>query len=143
MGALGHKCSGFVAMQRKDHVKAEEEFESSLKLKGDDIFGRRLSITASPVGFNLRPRLILEDPSGSVVGDSGTLPSGDPRLRDNTLIVVASDNGPEPGAGSAGPFSIRATGQKWPPAPIPRRIPRLRVGRPARALGPRAADATA
>ena len=27
-----------------------------------------------------------------------------PRLRDNTLIVVASDNGPEPGAGSAGPF---------------------------------------
>jgi uncharacterized sulfatase len=28
----------------------------------------------------------------------------DPKLRDNTLIVVASDNGPEPGAGSAGPF---------------------------------------
>jgi arylsulfatase A-like enzyme len=28
----------------------------------------------------------------------------DPRLRDNTLIVIASDNGPEPGAGSAGPF---------------------------------------
>ncbi|HSZ57591.1 MAG TPA: sulfatase-like hydrolase/transferase [Tepidisphaeraceae bacterium] len=27
-----------------------------------------------------------------------------PKLRDNTLIVVASDNGPEPGAGSAGPF---------------------------------------
>jgi arylsulfatase A-like enzyme len=28
----------------------------------------------------------------------------DPRLRDNTLIVIASDNGPEPGAGSAGAF---------------------------------------
>lgn len=28
----------------------------------------------------------------------------DPKLRTNTLIVVASDNGPEPGAGSAGPF---------------------------------------
>jgi uncharacterized sulfatase len=28
----------------------------------------------------------------------------DPALRDNTLIVLASDNGPEPGAGSAGPF---------------------------------------
>lgn len=27
-----------------------------------------------------------------------------PALRDNTLIVIASDNGPEPGAGSAGPF---------------------------------------
>jgi arylsulfatase A-like enzyme len=27
-----------------------------------------------------------------------------PTLRANTLIVVASDNGPEPGAGSAGPF---------------------------------------
>jgi len=27
-----------------------------------------------------------------------------PKLRDNTLIVVASDNGPEPGAGSPGPF---------------------------------------
>jgi len=26
------------------------------------------------------------------------------KLRDNTLIVVASDNGPEPGAGSPGPF---------------------------------------
>lgn len=26
------------------------------------------------------------------------------KLRDNTLIIVASDNGPEPGAGSAGPF---------------------------------------
>jgi uncharacterized sulfatase len=25
-------------------------------------------------------------------------------LRDNTLIIFASDNGPEPGAGSAGPF---------------------------------------
>lgn len=28
----------------------------------------------------------------------------DPRLHTNTIIVVASDNGPEPGAGSAGPF---------------------------------------
>jgi len=27
-----------------------------------------------------------------------------PTLRTNTIIVVASDNGPEPGAGSAGPF---------------------------------------
>jgi uncharacterized sulfatase len=27
-----------------------------------------------------------------------------PKLRENTLIVVASDNGPEPGAGSPGPF---------------------------------------
>lgn len=27
-----------------------------------------------------------------------------PQLRDNTLIVLCSDNGPEPGAGSAGPF---------------------------------------
>ena len=27
-----------------------------------------------------------------------------PDLRDNTLILVCSDNGPEPGAGSAGPF---------------------------------------
>lgn len=31
-------------------------------------------------------------------------------LRDNTLILVCSDNGPEPGAGSAGPFrSTKAT----------------------------------
>lgn len=29
---------------------------------------------------------------------------GTPELRDNTLILVCSDNGPEPGAGSAGPF---------------------------------------
>ena len=27
-----------------------------------------------------------------------------PELRDNTLVLVCSDNGPEPGAGSAGPF---------------------------------------
>ena len=27
-----------------------------------------------------------------------------PELRDNTIILVCSDNGPEPGAGSAGPF---------------------------------------
>lgn len=30
--------------------------------------------------------------------------NGDSKIRDNTLIIVASDNGPEPGAGSAGPF---------------------------------------
>ncbi|MGH7127166.1 MAG: sulfatase-like hydrolase/transferase, partial [Planctomycetaceae bacterium] len=29
---------------------------------------------------------------------------GDETLRDNTLILLCSDNGPEPGAGSAGPF---------------------------------------
>lgn len=28
----------------------------------------------------------------------------DPTLRDNTLVVFLSDNGPEPGSGSAGPF---------------------------------------
>ena len=28
----------------------------------------------------------------------------DEKRRDNTLIIIASDNGPEPGAGSAGPF---------------------------------------
>lgn len=28
----------------------------------------------------------------------------DPNLRDNTLILLTSDNGPEPGVGSAGPF---------------------------------------
>ena len=28
----------------------------------------------------------------------------DPALRDNTLILICSDNGPEPGAGSAGPL---------------------------------------
>jgi arylsulfatase A-like enzyme len=34
----------------------------------------------------------------------------DPSLRDNTLIVVCSDNGPEEGAGSSGPFrGIKAT----------------------------------
>lgn len=27
-----------------------------------------------------------------------------PKLRDNTLVLLCSDNGPEPGAGSAGPF---------------------------------------
>ncbi len=30
--------------------------------------------------------------------------SSSPALRDNTVILVCSDNGPEPGAGSAGPF---------------------------------------
>lgn len=29
---------------------------------------------------------------------------GDPALRDNTVFILCSDNGPEPGAGSAGPF---------------------------------------
>ena len=29
---------------------------------------------------------------------------GDPKLRENTLILVCSDNGPEPGAGSAAPL---------------------------------------
>jgi uncharacterized sulfatase len=28
----------------------------------------------------------------------------DPALRDNTLVLICSDNGPEPGAGEAGPF---------------------------------------
>lgn len=28
----------------------------------------------------------------------------DPALRDNTIVLLTSDNGPEPGAGSAGPF---------------------------------------
>ena len=28
----------------------------------------------------------------------------EPQLRDNTIILLCSDNGPEPGAGSAGPF---------------------------------------
>lgn len=27
-----------------------------------------------------------------------------PALRDNTIVIICSDNGPEPGAGSAGPF---------------------------------------
>jgi hypothetical protein len=31
----------------------------------------------------------------------------DPALRDNTLILICSDNGPEVGAGSAGPFRGR------------------------------------
>ncbi len=29
---------------------------------------------------------------------------GNPELRENTIVLVCSDNGPEPGAGSAGPF---------------------------------------
>jgi arylsulfatase A-like enzyme len=29
---------------------------------------------------------------------------GEPKLRDNTLVLVCSDNGPEPGAGSSGPY---------------------------------------
>ncbi|HBN76417.1 MAG TPA: N-acetylgalactosamine-6-sulfatase [Planctomycetaceae bacterium] len=30
--------------------------------------------------------------------------TSDPKLKQNTLILICSDNGPEPGAGSAGPF---------------------------------------
>lgn len=36
MHSLGHKCSGFVAMQRKDNEKAERDFEASLKVKAED-----------------------------------------------------------------------------------------------------------
>ena len=36
----------------------------------------------------------------------------DPKLRDNTFIVLASDNGPEPGAGSAGPLR-GSKGEVW------------------------------
>jgi uncharacterized sulfatase len=36
----------------------------------------------------------------------------DPRLRDNTIILLASDNGPEPGAGSAGPLR-GSKGGRW------------------------------
>ncbi len=53
-----------------------------------------------------------------------------PALRDNTLILVCSDNGPEPGAGSAGPFrgaktrlyegGIRSPLVVWGPGLIPR-----------------------
>ncbi|MEW4570321.1 sulfatase-like hydrolase/transferase [Tautonia sp. JC769] len=53
-----------------------------------------------------------------------------PELRDNTLIVLCSDNGPEPGCGSAGPFrgskgtlfegGIRSPLIVWGPGPIPR-----------------------
>lgn len=52
-----------------------------------------------------------------------------PALRDNTLILVCSDNGPEPGAGSAGPFrgaktrlyegGIRSPLVVWGPGLIP------------------------
>jgi uncharacterized sulfatase len=51
----------------------------------------------------------------------------DPALRDNTLILVCSDNGPEKGAGSAGPFrgyktqlyegGIRSSLIVWGPGP--------------------------
>lgn len=54
---------------------------------------------------------------------------GNPKLRDNTLILVCSDNGPEPGAGSAGPFrgaktrlyegGIRSPLVVWGPGLIP------------------------
>jgi uncharacterized sulfatase len=54
-----------------------------------------------------------------------------PRLRDNTLIIFASDNGPEPGAGSAGPFrgakatlyegGVREPFIVWGPGPRSRR----------------------
>ena len=53
-----------------------------------------------------------------------------PKLRDNTLIIFASDNGPEPGAGSAGPFrgakatlyegGVREPFIVWAPGLIPR-----------------------
>ncbi len=52
-----------------------------------------------------------------------------PTLRENTLILVCSDNGPEPGAGSAGPFrgaktrlyegGIRSPLVVWGPGLIP------------------------
>lgn len=52
-----------------------------------------------------------------------------PKLRDNTLILICSDNGPEPGAGSAGPFrgaktrlyegGIRSPLVVWGPGLIP------------------------
>ncbi|MGH7199802.1 MAG: sulfatase-like hydrolase/transferase [Planctomycetaceae bacterium] len=54
---------------------------------------------------------------------------GDETLRDNTLILLCSDNGPEPGAGSAGPFrgskgmlyegGIRSPLIVWGPGLIP------------------------
>ncbi|RYD85224.1 MAG: N-acetylgalactosamine-6-sulfatase, partial [Verrucomicrobiaceae bacterium] len=53
----------------------------------------------------------------------------DPKLRENTIILVCSDNGPEPGAGSAGPFraakgilyegGIRSPLIAWAPGLIP------------------------
>lgn len=36
MTALGHKCLGVVALNRKDLPKAESEFVASLKIKGED-----------------------------------------------------------------------------------------------------------
>jgi iduronate 2-sulfatase len=54
---------------------------------------------------------------------------GHPKLRDNTLVLVCSDNGPEPGAGSAGPLrgaktrlyegGIRSPLVVWGPGLIP------------------------
>jgi len=54
---------------------------------------------------------------------------GNPKLRDNTLILITNDNGPEPGAGSAGEFrgmkgtlyegGIRAPLIVWGPGLIP------------------------
>lgn len=53
----------------------------------------------------------------------------DPKLRENTLILVCSDNGPEPGAGSAGEFrgakgmlyegGVRSPLIAWAPGLIP------------------------
>lgn len=53
-----------------------------------------------------------------------------PTLRDNTLLLICSDNGPEPGAGSAGPFrgaktrlyegGIRSPLIVWGPGLIPK-----------------------
>lgn len=52
-----------------------------------------------------------------------------PKLRDNTLIIFTSDNGPEPGAGNAGPFrgakaalyegGVREPFIVWAPGHIP------------------------
>ncbi|WP_338685453.1 sulfatase family protein [Haloferula helveola] len=51
------------------------------------------------------------------------------KLRDNTLVIVCSDNGPEPGAGSSGPFTgaktelyeggIRSSLVVWGPGFVP------------------------
>lgn len=45
------------------------------------------------------------DTADEQIGELLSLIRETPSLRDNTLILVCSDNGPEQGAGSAGPFS--------------------------------------
>ncbi|MFP6667446.1 MAG: sulfatase-like hydrolase/transferase [Pirellulales bacterium] len=55
----------------------------------------------------------------------------DPKLRDNTLVLICSDNGPEQGAGSAGPFrgfkthlyegGVRSSLIVWGPGLVARR----------------------